>query len=336
MKQIYIAWLRFQRRPLSMQGHFGYEMHFISSVFNMRAFRLFDYICKAFTTVALVLRERPDRVWVASGPVFAVQTVLVVRWLTRGRFKVIADCHNSTFIPPWSRMPFASKALNAVERCIVHNDRVMPAALAMGVRRDQLAVLEDRPADPTTQADAPAALPDPASGQYVVFPCGFRADEPIEIVLDAARRLDPLPVYITGDYARMKAGARLAGRSSNVRLTGFLDRATFERLLAGAAVVVGLTDREGVQLAVANEAVGFELPMVLSSTETLRSMFPKGVVFVETADPADIARGCRAALQAGEQLRREVMALRIERIRHWEAQADELQHKLAAARASPR
>ncbi len=332
MKQIYVAWLRFQRRPLSMQGYFGYEMHFVSSPFNAKAFRLLDYVCKAFATASLVLRSRPDRVWVASGPVFAVQTVLLVRWLTRGRYQVVADCHNSTFSPPWSRMPFAARALNAVARCIVHNERVLAAALAMGVRRDKLVVLEDRPADPTVAAEADVRA-EPAEGQYVVFPCGFRADEPIEIVLDAARQLDPLPVYITGDYLRMKAGARLADRSDNVRLTGFLDRGSFERLLAGAAAVVGLTDREGVQLSVANEAVGFELPMVLSSTETLRTMFPKGVVFVETMDPADIARGCRAALTAGEQLRREVMALRIERIRRWEDQARALQTSLAAAPA---
>lgn len=323
-----MQWLRFQRRPLSMAAHFGFEVHFLSTTLNRKWLRLFDYACKAVMTVALLLRQRPDCVWVASGPVFAVQTVLLTRRLTGGRYKVVADCHNSTFLPPWSMMPFARAALDGVDACLIHNDRVLPTARALGVAPDRLLVLEDRPADPA--ATPPPALPDggPIPGSYIVFPCGFRADEPIETVLDAARRLHPVPVFITGDHERMKAGSRLAARSGNVRLTGFLERAAFEDLLGHAGAALGLTDREGVQLSVANEAVGFGLPMVLSDTATLRSMFPKGVVFVETASAEDIARGCRAALAESDRLRREVQLLRGERVAHWETQAEQVQARL--------
>jgi len=328
VRPIYVQWLRFQRRPLSMAAHFGFEVHFLSTALNRKWLRLFDYAWKAVMTVALLVRQRPDCVWVASGPVFAVQTVLLTRRLTGGRYKVVADCHNSTFLPPWSNMPFARAALDGVDACLIHNDRVLPTARALGVAPTRLLVLEDRPADPSaTPAPAPrgdAAIP----GSYVVFPCGFRADEPLEIVLDAARRLDPVPIFITGDHERMKAGSRLSARSGNVRLTGFLERAAFEDLLGHAGAVLGLTDRDGVQLSVANEAVGFGLPMVLSDTATLRSMFPKGVIFVETASAENIAQGCRAALAEGDRLRREVQLLRRERIEHWEAQAERLQARL--------
>ena len=311
-----------------MARHFGFEVHFLSTALSSKWLRPVDYACKAVMTIALLLRRRPDCVWVASGPVFAVQTVLLTRRLTRGRYKVIADCHNSTFLPPWSKMPFARAALDGVDACLIHNDRVLPTARALGVAFERITVLEDRPADPSPPAvdgAAPDALP---RGTYIVFPCGFRADEPLEIVLDAARRLDPVPLFITGDHERMRAGPRLVARSPNVRLTGFLGRAAFEVLLAGAGAVLGLTDREGVQLSVANEAVGFGLPMVLSSTETLRAMFPKSAIFVETASADSIVSGCRTALAEGDRLRHESRQLRAERVAQWESQAQNLQSRL--------
>ncbi len=334
-RQLYLQWLRFQRRPISMQAFFGFELAFLSTPLNLRILRPLDYLWKAVATLNLVWRRRPEIVWVAGTPVFALQSILAFHLIFRPRPKIVVDCHNAVFYPPWSRMPFVARSLRSADLCLVHNASVVALAKRMGVEASRLVVLEDRPAT-RAPAVSNAKLPAPR-GSYVVFPSGFRSDDPLRIVLAAGRLLAPTPLFITGDYHRMHARSRFAESSAaNVHVTGFLEREEFDALLTGAGVVLGLTAREGVQLSVANEAVGFHRPLVLSDTATLRSMFPKGTVFVETADPESIAQGCRAALAAQARLAAEIAELADERDAQWQNEAAAVARRLGLARETSR
>ena len=200
----------------------------------------------------------------------------------------MVDAHNAVFAPPWSRLPGAVAAMNRCDLVLVHNAEARALAAAAGVAAGKLRVLEDPP---------PLLAPAPAPAEaapYVLVPCSFRPDEPIPVLLAAARRLPEVGFRITGSRRRAAALGFVAAAPGNVTFTDYLPLEAFERLLGGAAVVLGLTSMEGVQLSVANEALGAERALVLSDTRILRAMFGEAALFAPNTP-----EGLAAALARG-------------------------------------
>ena len=81
----------------------------------------------------------------------------------------------------------------------------------------------------------------------------------------------------------------------NVELTGFLDQDAYVGLLADAAAIVVLTDRDDTLLSGAWEAIALGRPLVVSETRALRTTFGDGVRYVAST-PASIAEGIDATL----------------------------------------
>lgn len=327
-EQLFVAWTRFQRRAESMQSFFGYEAHYVPPPFARTWLKPFGYAVQAWRTLRLIRRTRPRVLWLQLPPTFLPHLVLLARPLAGGRdMRIVADCHNRTFRPPWSRMPGLARLLNRMDATIVHNDEVAGTAAALGVAADRLMVLEDR-----APAFAPApARPGPADAQAapaVLVPCSFNPDEPIAALLDAAAAAPELRFLVTGNLDRARARGFVGRAPANVTFTGFLPTADYERLLAEATVVLGLTTIEGIQLSVAGEALSAGKPMVLSDTAILRALF--GAAAVMTAnEPAAIAAACRAAAADAGTLAARAVRLREARDARWLERAGELAERLA-------
>jgi len=98
--------------------------------------------------------------------------------------------------------------------------------------------------------------------------------------------------------------------------------------------VMGLTKLEGVQLSVANEAVGICKPMVLSDTKTLREIFSKGAIYVDSLKPISIAQGCREAVLRKAEMIQEVTNLRMSREKDWLNRASQIENILTTHRST--
>ena len=155
----------------------------------------------------------------------------------------------------------------------------------------------------------------------MLFPCSFDIDEPIEIVINAAREMPAVDFLITGKHQGKLCEELVASLPGNIKLTGFLSKATFEQLLCNANVVLGLTTRDNVQLSVANEAVSAGRPMALSNTTVLRSLFSEAAVFVETLDPLSIKAGVSQLIANQDTYKEKSALLKAKRITRWEGQA---------------
>lgn len=118
-----------------------------------------------------------------------------------------------------------------------------------------------------------------ATGDIVVVASGA-VDEPLHVVMGAAKRLG-------GRYTFLLTGRpdaivrRLGGESAppNVRLTGFLDRPAYLRLLATASMTVCLTTRPATMQLGAWEAASLGCPVVVSDQTVLRRYFTMGAQF---------------------------------------------------------
>lgn len=296
-----------------MAESLGFEVCFFPVFFRRRLFKPLEYIIKAWQTVKIFLIKKPDEIWVQMPPVPLLNVALFYRRLRRDRVRIVADCHNSMLRPPWSRWPGATAALNGCDLVLVHNEAMVGVAVAMGVRRELIQVLEDAPVTFQAGVDKVSVNASPR----VLFPASYSEDEPIDELLQAARIANEITFVLTGNAVRARGRFDLSRLPPNVRLTGYLPVAEFDRLLLSADAVLALTRHEGIQLSVCSEAVGAGKPMILSDTAILRSLFGDVAVMVDSTSPQALAQGCREAIAGIEELTRKTLEFRAQRWKSW-------------------
>lgn len=326
MKQLFVAWTPFMRRPDSMQRHFGYELIFVALSFNNRKFRPLEYLIKMWKTLGHYLSKKPDIIWIQLAPTFLLYITFLYKWLLRPKAIIIADCHNSMYRKPWISLPFSVSLLNRCRMVIVHNESMMKVAEECGIAPSLLHVLEDHPANIEKNALSKINYPRP----WVLFPCSFNSDEPIHEVFQAARTAPEITFVLTGNPARAKGLHDLDNIPENVKIAGFVPKDEFDSMICSADLILALTLKEGIQLSVASEAVGAGKPMVLANTKTLKQLFHKGAVLVDPADGFSIAEGCRQAIAKKDNLAKEVSQLREERNHKWINQAQKVEAVLCS------
>ena len=328
IKQSFIAWVAFQRRSLSMKEYFNYELKFITFAFKNRILRPLEYLYKTFITFSSFIKERPNVIWIQLPPNILLHLAYIYKILFDRQLLIIADCHNATFRKPWIKIPGTVFLLNKCDLVLIHNDSVKQQALDSQIDADKIYVLEDPPASLKSNIEEPNEL---HSTPQIVCPCSFNRDEPIAEILDAARLMPEITVIITGNYNRAKGIHDLSDVPDNVKLTGFISTEEFDLQINRANAILGLTKLDGIQLSVANEALGASKPMILAHTETLKKLFYRGAVYVNPLQADSIARGCQEAIAMKEQLREEVIKLRREKESSWLKQADIIKDKLLSS-----
>lgn len=319
---VIVVWRGYFGRPDALRAldvqprYFGYNP-------PSKLLRPGEYVAKTAATLAMLERERPREVWLQLPPPLKLYAAAMYK-RRHPEVKIVADCHNITLERPWINFPGFQRALHAAaDVVLVHNDMVQERAMELGFPADRTLVLETRPA----LGEVPdSAGPLPALDRpWILVPFSFRADEPVEAVIEAAEQVPDITLVLTGDPRR--AGDRLdqAAAPSNIVFTGFVDGDTYKALLAESDAVLGLTTKPDVQLSGANEAVGFGKPMVLSDTPVLRRLFPKGARYVG-AESESIAAGLRAVVEQRTELAEQVRDLKAERVARWASQAEAVLH----------
>lgn len=308
-QQIYFAWTGFQRRQVSMAEYCGFETIFLPverSAGKLK--KILTYLCHGWRTFATLVQSRPSVVWIQVPQVPLMWVAIFYRSLFHRDVVVIADCHNSMFRPPWSRMFFGISMLSRCNMVLTHNNAVTEIAAQLGVDRSRLMVVEDPPAHfPRVghfrEADG---IPRP----WFVFPASFAEDEPIAELLDAAGMAPEISVLITGNVYKSAISKLVDIAPANVRFLGYLSREDFEALVLDCDAIIAFTRFDGIQLSVCGEAVGAAKPMLISDTRILRKLFPIGTVFVDSSDPAAISDGFRTVLSRYDELAREIQDFR--------------------------
>jgi glycosyltransferase involved in cell wall biosynthesis len=295
-----------------------------------------DYWGLSRRTWRLLRDEQPRVLWLQLPPVALLWVALAARRILRPDMKLVADCHNAMFRPPWSRVPAGVRWLGHCDLVLVHNEAVRSDAIALGVPEHRLHVLEDVPPkiDADTAVETPAMLHG-RSRPWVLFPGSFAADEPINEVLAAAASMPDATFIITGRTERAaRHGHDLSGLPPNVLTPGFVELPDFDKLMRAADVVLALTRFEGVQLSVCNEALGYGKAMVVSDTAILRTLFASACELVSSHEPAMLAQGIRRAYAQLEPLSLRARALAQSRTQHW--RAEQFEGVLAALQSAGR
>src|SRR5258708_4180875 len=228
MKQIYIAWIGYQRRAESMSDFFDFNLYYIKSRTQAKRYKLFSYLSQTRRMLAVLWRTQADVVWIQSPPAFVLHIVVLYRALFARRFRVVVDLHNAALRRPWSAFPLNRFMLNRADVILVHNHHVVDAALRIGIPPSRLRVLRDR----VPVFHGPRVNPGEGDARAtIVMPCSFHADEPVAEVLRAAEHCPSMTFVITGNLRRAHSVGLTQGAPANVSFPGFLSTDDCDRLL---------------------------------------------------------------------------------------------------------
>jgi glycosyltransferase involved in cell wall biosynthesis len=323
---LFVSWIHHQGRSTGLAEALGAEALYVGSgaVLNPRTAPL-RYVANTVRTLASLLRRRPSGVIVMAPPLPAV--VVCWLWCAVARRPLVIDMHTGVFNDPkwlWARRVtwwFARRSALS----IVTNQTLVDQLSSLGV--DAVAV--DNP--PAAMGEGAVAPPTPEPRRYVLVPCSYSSDEPLESVIAAARDLPDVDVLLTG-----RAPDQLVAQASsvpNVRLTGFVDAAAYDGLVRGATAVLCLTTRDLTMQQGGYEALAAGVPLVTSDFGVLRRYFSGGAVFT-TPEPAAIAAALSEAVTGRDRLAEEMRALRDQKRASWPASLTPVRRALGARTTS--
>jgi glycosyltransferase involved in cell wall biosynthesis len=271
------------------------------------------YLGQTLWTWRLLARERPDAVFVMSPPPVAIVAVYLACLPTSTPF--VVDAHSGAFQHPrwrwFQRLQFW--LCRRAATTIVTNPHLASLLKANGARA-------------TIVPDVPVVFPasgecaPPTAAEFtVVCVTSFDRDEPIEAMIDAARRVPAVSFLMTGNPAS-PGGVRLRGLAlpPNLRLTGFLDVVSYGALLRSAGAVMALTTDDHTMQRGAWEAVYQGTPVIVSDFPLLRQAFDEGAIHVDNS-PEGIARGVLRMQAHALEYRAAVGRLRTRKMERWAA-----------------
>jgi hypothetical protein len=315
-KKIFIAWERYNRRSELLAQHFGATIIFI---YWGRAGQLSQalkrYLVQSWQTWRILRQEKPSVIFVQNPPIFAVLVVSFYALCFGARY--VIDSHTGAFIDPkWSWSVGLHRMLSRRALItLVHNNSQEKIVREWGCRYMVLAF---------TPGEYPVGEKFPLSGEFNVAVIGsILADEPLDVVFEAASRIPDISFYVTGDSKRIDSHI-LAKITANCHLTGYVTYEKYVGLLRGVDLIITLIDRNHTLLMGGFEAVSLEKPLIVSDWPILRDYFSLGTVFVSnTVD--EICEGVYKVRQNRVALQQEMSWLHKQLNEKWEGQFLELQ-----------
>lgn len=232
------------------------------------------YIVNSSAMLRVLSREKPEVVLVVNPPVFAVLSAWVYCLFHKCAY--VVDTHSGAFTAKrWSRLLWIYRFLSRRALMnILHNEPLELEVAQWGARATSLG-------DIFYQLETNQAY-SLRHGFNAVFACAYSEDEPLEEVIEAARRMPSVNFYITGSLQR--APQKIIQKASeNVIFTDFIPDRDYNALLQGSDVVLSLTASDCTMQNGAYEALALGRPIITSDSPVLRKAYPRGAVFVDNS-----------------------------------------------------
>ncbi len=307
---VYISWQDYCSRSDNTARELGGKSFLIYyKIFGSHyATIAFKYICQIMKSFGVLLREKPDVVFVMSPPVFAAIPVYLYCNLLNKPF--VVDAHTGAFVDKmWHKAMFLQRFFcRTAVFTIVTNQR-----LANNVKQWR--------GNPVIIPDIPIQFPDPVfpdmeGSAKITLVNTFAADEPLSEFIEAAGQFPDVHFYITGKI-NSKTKIYLENKRENIHFTDFLPDAAYHGLLLQSDLITVLTTRNHTMQRGAYEAIYLGRPVITSNWPVLKKNFFQGAVFVDNSVQG-IADGINKALNNLSNLKKEAQKLKSWKFKNWE------------------
>ncbi|MEB2283223.1 MAG: glycosyltransferase [Myxococcales bacterium] len=328
-----LTWDPVCQRSTSFAERLGQPLHTIHYLWYRRPLIApIKYSAQFLATLHLLKKLQPDVTVVSNPPPFAALTALLFHSAHGGG--IVVDAHTGVFLEPKWKMfrPLNKFLVRHSLMTIVTNEGLSDLVRKWGGEPFVLP-------DPLPRLDARGARFSFRPGQFNVAAIfSFYEDEPIDEVLAITKFPEDMDVWVTGDSRRV-SGKTLARVSPRVKLTGFLDRRSYDALLQQADAAIVLCTRPHTMLCGAYEAAAQGLPLITSHSDAMEKVFRKGTIFVNN-NTQDIERGLHQVRQRHGELARDMRQLSAELQGEWDIRfqqwQDEVKRRWTAAKLGRR
>ncbi len=267
-------------------------------------------------TWQLLFREKPSVIYVINTPVFAPLCVYMYSRLTGAPF--VMNIHGHSFIG-WKWGWAAPLQQFLTKRALVN---ITPHSNHKRVVESWggKTILLERP--PFVLHPNGKNEPANLSLFTVTVISNFHGDEPLELVVEAARQLPDTRIYILGNKSRADKNL-LEKAPPNVIFPGYLLHHQYWDQLYSSNAIMTLTTTPYSLVAGGVEGMAVGKPLILSRQPALTEYFTRGAVFVEHSVES-IVEGLQQARKKENRLLREISELSREKQNRWNGAFEEL------------
>ncbi len=272
-KRVFIMWAEQDSRSYSLAYHLKANNHFIHSLnINSKIFAPLKYIINTFITLNMLNKENPDVIFVVNPPVFAV--LIVWLYCVSHDCTYVVDTHSAAFTARrWFLFLWLYRFLS--KRALINILHNKPLEQKVANWRAPTTIIGEVIYQLKTGKIYPFR-----KGFSVVFVSLYSGDEPLEEVIEAARKMPSVNFYITGSLRRAPKTI-LIEAPENVIFTDFLPDETYGSLLRGCDIVICLTKNDNTMQNGAYEALTLGRPIITSNWPVLRNTFYKGAICID-------------------------------------------------------
>lgn len=244
------------------------------------------YLYQTTMTLILLMKARPNLVFVQSPPSLAPALVALYASITGGQF--VVDIHSDAMLAArWTRPRWLHRLVRKRAAAnIVTNEAFRDEIEGEG---GEAWIVRDIP----TTFDV-GKRPDLEDGPQILVVNKFAADEPLDEIRAAAELCPEVQFHVTGSV-KSAPESLLHDLPPNMRLTDYLPDPDYYALMAASDAVMCLTTRDNTMQRGACEALSMGRPIITSDWPLLRNYFDRGTVHVR-ATPEAIASGVRRAV----------------------------------------
>ena len=232
------------------------------------------HLSASFATIFSLIRYRPKKIICQYS--FLLLVILRIYKIIFRNTKILADCHNKALkrsinLPFFHSIFWATKewSFRDIEGIIITNQGLYGLA-------DKLNTNVYILGDPVPDFSISLYQPPNDGSKKVVFISSFAKDEPHDLVLNTANRLQGINFFITGSPPRSFLKKDISG---NITLTGFLDKQEYIKLLLEADTILSLSTEKEILQCSTYEAISLEKPTIVTDSDTARNTFGECVIY---------------------------------------------------------
>lgn len=272
-----VVWAPEENRTEQIARHLGAKLHAIHYLYYKRPFFApFKYGPQTLKTLAVLRRQRAKVVYATNPPVFAVLAAAIYCWLSGAKY--VMDTHSpALYSRKWSwTVPLQRFLAKRALLNVVDQGRYKALIESWG----GAALVLEKPIAGNVLDEDPAEQTDERFTVTVINT--FAVDEPLEPVLEAARRLPDTCFVVLGDTS-LADKRLLASAPANVTFPGYLLKEHYWRQLARSQAVMALTTYPFSLLAGGHDGLSLSKPLILSDQPALTDFYTKSAVFTDNS-----------------------------------------------------
>ncbi len=313
-----VVWARHEARTEAFAERLEAKLYNISVLKDKRPYLVpIRYPIQWFQTWHVLFRDKPDLVFVTNSPPIAGLCVMVYKWLTKLPF--VLDNHGpSLYNAKWGwTLPlqrFTSRFADLNTICS-HQEKFKTLFESWGSKAMLIA-------NPPKQLSAELLQQSAQTTEkHFTYVGTFGSDEPVEIILEAAKQFPDYTFSILGNTS-LANPEWLKDPPANVKFTGYLRKDEYWGQLARARAVIVLTTHDNSLSGAAQDALFINKPIIISDQSALREYFTGGTLFIDHT-PESLQTAIETLLADEGRYKQEIRELN-ERVKTKWAEAFEL------------